>query len=112
MLTDKAKIDFEKWYLLSTDYQKLFGFTVGEIITKHFWSLPETIKNAIVIDWLDSFGIYIFISKTIYNNEFIYCVNSPKLGLGYGVRKFNSRQEATIQAIIKANEIYNNNQKK
>lgn len=94
-LTDKAREDFLNWYEVS-DY----GSSIDRI--------NITFKNALIIEWFDSIGIYIITNYSC--GDFDYEVkdytsqNSCKIHFN---SNFESRQEATKQAIIKANKIYN-----
>ena len=97
ILTGKALEDFIKYYK--------FGKFHFENV------LDEKYQYAEIIEWLDSVGIYIEIRRSN---------NSPlnKGFHGYVIKSINgyykcttipvkTRQEATEQAIIKANDIYN-----
>lgn len=98
ILTGKTKADFlkeNKW--------------VEELL---FHEVDEIYINALIIDWLDEKGIYISIE---FNNsnvayilssvEFSYSITTS--GENYIDFYYKTRREATVQAIIKANEIYN-----
>jgi hypothetical protein len=89
MLTGKAKKDFV--------YQCV-------LIYEGFVSLPETCQNALIIDWFDSEGIYISIQPKRIISEWIFdvLINEEIDSV------WSDRQEATTEAIKKANEIYNN----
>ena len=95
MLTDKAKIEFESYYNNSTADFLLNGID--------FDDLPLCVKNALIIDWFDSIGIYIVNNRSFRFNKWNYEI------LGNFTSGFDSksRQEATKKAIEKANEIYN-----
>lgn len=98
ILTGKAKEDFENWIY------KGFGLSIEEFNNRH-----SSDSNHIIIEWLDSLGIYIEIS--VYTNQlnkiakFSYTI--------YGIYPhgnfeiFSSRQEAITEAIKQANKIYN-----
>ena len=102
ILTGKAKEDFYK-YLNIKDY-KLFDY-----VRKKYAN--EIVSNALIIEWFDSVGIYISINYVDFYDElrndkgFEACVTNK--GLSVMFRSVSSRQEATLQAIKKANEIYN-----
>jgi len=99
ILTDKAKEDFLKYYNNhSNNY--LLSFT-------DFEDLPTSVQNALIIEWLDSVNIFIQIDFENREPIFSYYVYSGK-DICSGEYNANSRSEATQQAIIKANEIYNN----
>ena len=102
ILTGKAKEDFYK-YINIEDY-KLFDY-----VRKKYAN--EIVLNALIIEWFDSVGIYISINYVDFYDEFrnntgfeTYVTNK---GLSVKFRSVSSRQEATVQAIKKANEIYN-----
>ena len=102
ILTGKAKEDFYK-YINIEDY-KLFDY-----VRKKYAN--EIVLNALIIEWFDSVGIYISINYVDFYDEFrnntgfeTYVTNK---GLSVKFRSVSIRQEATIQAIKKANEIYN-----
>ena len=102
ILTGKAKEDFYK-YINIEDY-KLFDY-----VRKKYAN--EIVLNALIIEWFDSVGIYISINYVDFYDEFrnntgfeTYVTNK---GLSVKFRSVSSRQEATLQAIKKANEIYN-----
>ena len=98
ILTGKAKEDFLIHIGLTEDM---------------FLMMYSVMKNALIIDWFDLVGIYIdtqlvatfdeceitqvcwFVNIAASNN----CYNSDK--------HYQTRQEATKQAILKANDIYN-----
>ncbi len=102
-LTGQAETDFETWFVQKE--QKTID-TGKTIILIFFYSLTETMKNAEIIEWFDSVNI-------IINSKFFkYDVDYAKWS--YSIRdliaspyKFYSRQEAYLEAISKANEIYN-----
>ena len=116
ILIGKCKKDFELY--LSQEYGKFETTTFQECASAPQYpifldeiNLPESIKNALIIEFFDSVGIYIEIR--INNN------NPLNKGFhGYVIKSINgyykcttipveTREEATNQAIIKANEIYN-----
>ena len=64
-------------------------------------------RNALIIEFFDSVGVYIYLETGTYFNKpnFRYkIITNDDTCIGY---KEYSRQEATIQAITKANDIYN-----
>ena len=62
-------------------------------------------KNALIIDWLDSVGIIISVTYCKLSNGFDFLLYSEYYQVSSGT---HTRPEATQQAILKANEIYNN----
>lgn len=109
ILTDKAKKDFELY--LSQNYGKFETTTFQECASAPQYpifldeiNLPESIENALIIEFFDDKDIFINIDK--WSLSFWRAsINNPYLNsLGCN---FSSRQEATTEAIKKANEIYN-----
>ena len=99
ILTDKAKTDFGLWH-----FERRTSIAEYE----NFHKLSETAQYAVIVEWFDSVGIYIevggdlgFEIKFHYNILAFYNDRIPN------GKKFNSRIEATKEAIILANEIYN-----
>lgn len=101
-LNGKAKEDFNKWVI--QEYPILRHINITE--DKLFVSL----SNALIIEWFDSVGIYIQIDCGNLKHD-----NTNNVYFQGGVLKnefgsvFNTRKEATEEAIKKANEIYNKN---
>ena len=105
ILTGKAKEDFLEYYN-NHSIKYLLSWT-------DFDDLPLVVKNALIIEWFDSVGIYV--NTTYEEFEDIQVKKLPVLVKTWSVLvneelliDFNSRQEATDEAIKKANEIYNN----
>lgn len=72
-----------------------------------FQTFSDTHQNALIIEFFDSVGVYIYFNTGTYISKpnFRYeIITHDNVFIGF---KENSRQEATIQAIKKANEIYN-----
>ncbi|MFV0232788.1 hypothetical protein OBK30_06950 [Empedobacter falsenii] len=84
ILNGKCKEKFLEWFSEPETY---------------FYRLNNTCQNALIIEFFDSVGVYIEIIRN--EGYFEYIVMEE---WDYG---FESRQEATIQAIKKANDIYN-----
>ena len=107
-LNGKAKEEFLKYYK-KKDNIKLFEFEKVEIV---FNLQKELYKNALIIEWFDSVGIYVNIHSD-FNPPFIFGystrseVYNKRNAIGIQ-NKFEYRTEATTKAIEKANEIYNN----
>lgn len=94
ILTDKAKQEFILWYLKS-EYNFAFD------------GLSNNFQNALIIEWFDSVGIYIFTDIDWQYKYFNYKLEYKYKEVDYDY-VFNTRQEATTKAIDKANEIFNN----
>lgn len=94
ILIGKAKKDFYKWYKENIHISKLDTFfnqeKAKDLFQIHFISQSETCKNAIVIDWLDSVGIYVEVTR-----------------LKIDETPLKTRNQATIKAIEEAIKIYN-----
>lgn len=72
--------------------------------------MNEVFKNALMMEWFDSVGIFIELSGIWYQGsepEFNYNIQEKGTLNGINGHIFYSRQEATTAAITKANEIYN-----
>lgn len=95
MLTEKAKTDFKEW--------KVNNKNLSTIEVLDFDHLSKISQNALIIEWFDSvnYKISVFFNEYDWNYEIDY---EDFISSG---RFENSRQEATIQAIIKANDLYN-----
>ena len=92
ILTDKAKSDFLEWYGADERY---FETTA-----------TKTEEYANVIEWLDSVFIPITITNEHYDGYYFkWKINMVKPE--YSPDGYNTRLEATEEAIKKANEIYN-----
>lgn len=97
ILTGKTLDNFLEWVYKEYDY-KLYD------LEKLF---PSHLLYYLIIEWFDSVGIFINIKSKFGQRKqcerFSFNVENYNSGFLY-----NSRNEATKQAIIKANEIYNN----
>ena len=107
ILTGKAKKDFFNWL----DNQGVNGIDISNWEFEKFHLLSNVSQNSLIIEWLDSVGIYISINYVDFYDELrnntgfeTYVTNK---GLSIKFRSVSSRQEAIKQAIKKANEIYN-----
>ena len=95
ILNGKSEVDFIKW----ASYN--YGEDSGDLTM-----LREVYRNALIIEFFDSVGIYIEIHYSrILGDKFLCIVNTEA---NYNLTSYqDSRQQATEQAIIKANEIHN-----
>lgn len=91
ILTGKCLEAFIEW--------KLNNKKLSTIEVLDFKHLSNVSKYALIIEFFDSVGIYIELFKL---ENFIWAINDLYEESGY-----NNRQEATTEAIKKANEIYN-----
>jgi hypothetical protein len=103
ILTDKAKVDFQKWYYQTYCNSKIkMGFSDFPLICQH----------ALIIDWFDSVGIYIqdwgleIVENEIgFDSQVFYKKQLHETQENFA----KTRKEAIQKAIIKANTIYNEN---
>lgn len=101
ILTRKAKEDFTDWCYSDIDR---IVMSVPELS----YHKNKIVQYALIIEWLDSIGYVIEISTMYYDGWHF----TPTLSLPNGDNIIpnmmkESRQEATLQVIIRANEIYN-----
>lgn len=113
ILTGKAKEDFIKWYYSKCDKQPYFQ--------DYSLDLSHVILNALIIEWFDSIGININIivehdRKAGYvrgfESEVCFIMNSEFMIVNSDCLKsdiYETRQQATEEAIKKACDIYNKN---
>lgn len=107
LLTGKALADFNMWLLKQGNETIVNGSIEYDLYYMCKYMIPESMVCAKVIEWLDIVGIYVFIEPSIpigweKPDCFIFRVNSET-----NRNKFKDRSEATKQAIIHANKIYN-----
>jgi len=104
MLTGKAKIEFEKWYI---QYAEQTNYTMPLTVPNGFYAFHPSMQWGVYVDWLDSVGINIEIEPNYYNGwSYGVCIASS--GGKYEVFNLHkTRHEARTQAIKKANLIYN-----
>ena len=105
LLTGKAEEAFARWL---DDYSQ--NHHKKEWLDNDFYLdevyLPDEILNALIIEWLDSVGIYT--EFEICHYCIAYTLKDFKSTILYSCYiGFETRQQATEQAIIKANELYN-----
>ena len=105
LLTNKAKEDFERW-LYSNDVLIKDGIYDDTYLTDVFEELPLNLQYASIIEWFDSVGIYVNSSGLTLSKAFISDVSVDN-NCEYNYDGFRTRKEALIEAIKKANEIYN-----
>ncbi|MDV3751171.1 hypothetical protein CMU19_07210 [Elizabethkingia anophelis] len=113
----KAKETFDTWYIKKVRQRPDIGQRYfDEHLLEFLYNSGDTIKNAHIIEWLDSVGIFIFTRRLTMLLEFrewyFIITNSDGVHLNCHVCQESrilkdSRQEATEAAIKKAVEIYN-----
>jgi len=107
MLQGKAKEEFFKW-INSLNCVDNPNPDVCNFEVENFINLSQTCQNALIIEWFDSFGIYIEVGGANYRGvEFWYNIQELKTINGHNGEYFNTRSEATTKAIEKAVEIFN-----
>lgn len=97
MITDKCKTDFEKWL----EEQPVAPYKAM------FWDIPFTVQFAYLESFFDAANLFISIEYLEHLKQFggkIKCMNK---GLRIDLDLFRNREEVYKQAIIKANQIYN-----
>ena len=101
MTTDKNKEQFEIWFLLRKDLQKMF---VGENILQIFRELPFEMQIGVYLAYYDSLGIDVNAIKLIRaNNSSYWCCLADRF-----VRiESETRNEAYKESFKKANELIN-----
>ena len=94
LLTGKAKEDFIKHCKQDANWLQTY---------------EDIFLNALIIEWFDSVGIYINLGCISLNGkpQYDYCIQEDNTLNGMNGHVFNSRHEATIQAIKESNRIYN-----
>lgn len=102
-LTGKAKEDFNKWF----DWYSQEHHDADTDIFLDEITLPDTLINALIIEWLDSVDIYIQIELENIDGIFSSYIFYGKNNLDSSEVNSKSRQKATEIAIEIANEIYN-----
>lgn len=92
ILTDKAKEDFKEWVFENYYFQDINVL------------YPLHLVDTLIIEWFDSAGIYI----GVYPNNNMSSYLSFEMSINDDwIGEELTRQEATIQALKKANDIYN-----
>lgn len=78
----------------------------------------KSVINALILEWLDSVGIYVELNRATRGLQFKWWYYSLSDSRGihlnnylHNIVKVDSRQQATEKAIEKANEIYNEKHK-
>ncbi len=112
-LTEKCKEDFLEFVYYNEDCLSVNETNKKEIqdeASAYLSNLDERFRNTLIIEWLDSVGIYISIEpyKNLFDNGNLYfcfkIIDYPYISKN---NVYQSRQEATTEAIIKVNQIYN-----
>jgi hypothetical protein len=107
LLNGKAKELFKKWLDKQVDF-RLNRYTKEVVYMGAigFESLSQTMKSALIIEWLDSVGYNIHTDNLYYSFYFKIRAEGFEEIITFG-KSFKSRQEATTEAIKKAVELIN-----
>jgi len=121
-LSGKAKEDFETWVCdrdntATNEYDfKLDEFGWLMFYSSYWHKLPESMQYGVLVDWFDSVGIILDVQPVLdYNNNCYtkvrhWMVTVFQLGIideDFNSNKYETRPQARLKAIEKANEIYN-----
>lgn len=109
-LEGKAKKDFIRYLFTKVNYTILTIKDYGQLSFSEIWSnLPESCKYGLLVDFFDSKGIELLISKWSSGHYSVgYLSKIAEYTLAGARNKFFDRREAREAAIKKAVEIYNN----
>ena len=114
LLTGKAKEAFYKWLKIQNDLSIGFHIpnSMGGIvyhINSNTELLPKRILTPLIIDFFDSVKLYIEPIREAISADFGYILHEGhhENDLIDAIQGFETRQEATIAGIKKANEIFN-----
>lgn len=114
MLTGKCKENFEKWYRECQNRKEDIPSLKSAM--PWFYSLDFSMQYGVYVDFFDSVGIYLELTK-FYDNweceiwtqkEDVMSIIFDSSTIGNSGKRKN-RNEARTKAIEKANEIYNQN---
>ena len=106
-LTEKTKEDFNKW--MRPDIHSEHRYS--ELITNTFEYLPQSMQYGVLVDFFDSVNIWIELQHYWAMSEWSFEI-SKKITYNLGESIYiedciETRSEARVKAIEKANEIYN-----
>ena len=96
MLTGQAEIDFEKWHKRTHNHE-----------VEYFKLYIDSMQYGVLVDWFDSVGIYVDVRHNEVSRKFYYTISTKPMRDDIWCKPELPRPEARTQAIIKANEIYN-----
>ena len=109
MLTDKARIDFEKWLIIDKreEIESLLKIKLGYSITESFYNLPLIVQRAYIIEWFESVG-FLFDKCSVDMSYKIWTEdNWEKEPIIVDCTYIEKRKNWAKEAIQKANELYN-----
>ena len=114
ILNGKAKEDFEKWYFenhcsSNIKFEDLLPHHIYDVFG---WLYKQslTIQNALIIEFFDSIEIIIQIHN-VCDDWWFRVKSKTKTIKSEKYNEYKNRQQATKQAIKKANDLYNNTDK-
>jgi len=96
-LTDKCKVDFEKWYnsnLLTIQGRNIYCIEI------HY--IPKNMLYGVYVDFFDENDIQISVRKSVVHGYYFVVTDDNENHLPQ-----KTRNESRTEAIKKANEIYN-----
>lgn len=104
ILNGKAKEDFEKWYF---ENHCSSNIKFEDLLPHHIYDVfGWLIQNALIIEFFDSIEIIIQIHN-VCDDWWFRVKSKTKTIKSEKYNEYKNRQQATIQAIEKANDIYN-----
>jgi len=109
-LSGKAKEAFEDWLFTTRNEEIIDGEAKYDLYYMFMYMLPETCKNALIIEWFDSEEIYCYFDcqwSSIYNIWWRFHLSGKRIKENIVVSDFKNRQDAINASIEKAVEIYN-----
>ena len=109
LLTGKCKEDFEKWFYANEVHLDIceleFNYQKSTVLDV-FQSLPLSMQYGVLVDFFDSVGISIEIQYMYNYYEALIFYNE-----WHHVEESINRIESRIEAIKKANQLYNEQHK-
>jgi len=108
ILTDKCKVDFEKWLFFSEHQSLINDITDQEYYGENmFYTLSSAMQWGVMVDWAESVGITVgYESEGTPSDGNIYMPFIDFDYVGYS-NKFDSLPLAREAAIEKLNDTYN-----
>jgi len=100
-LTEQALNDFKKWYIITNFRRSKDDESIKYHIRSFLYSRLESEQFGVFVDFFDSVGIDVDVSRAIVGNLFLCSVDVEAIGM------YKTRQEARTEAVKMANEIYN-----
>lgn len=105
ILSDKAKVDFEKWIIKNSNWKATDGlikvFNQKDIYVS-FNGISSVRIYFLILEWFDELSIYVNAHKK--ENSFVSIVNNVELQV------FKHRKKAIENAISVASDFYNSSE--